>query len=150
MKTMNIEEVQGNRDAGLLEALIAVWNESVRVSHHFLSEQDIQQIKPYVGMALRGVEHLVVLYHSLQPQGFMGIQGDKIEMLFLSPDCIGKGWGSALADCAISTYGVTKVDVNEQNELATRFYQHKGFRVMSRDEFDEQGNPFPILHLSRC
>lgn len=71
----------------------------------------------------------------------------KIEMLFLSPDCIGQGWGSHLIDLAVYTYGVTKVDVNEQNETATRFYQIKGFHITKRDALDEQGNPFPILHL---
>lgn len=77
----------------------------------------------------------------------MGIESDKIEMLFLSPDCIGQRWGSRLIDLAVCVYGVTRVDVNEQNELAARFYRHKGFRVIARDELDEQGNPFPILHL---
>lgn len=79
----------------------------------------------------------------------MGIQGDKIEMLFLSPECIGQGWGSILVDRAIGFYGATKVDINEQNDQATRFYLHQGFRIMSRDALDEQGNLFPILHLTR-
>ena len=79
----------------------------------------------------------------------MGIQCDKIEMLFLSPECIGQGWCSILIDRAIGFYGATKVDVNEQNDQATRFYLHKGFRIISRDALDEQGNPFPILHLTR-
>lgn len=78
-------------------------------------------------MALREVEHLVVVYCGQQAKGFMGIQGDKIEMLFLSPECIGQGWGSILIDRAIGFYGATKVDVNEQNDQATRFYLHKGF-----------------------
>lgn len=149
MEQMKIQEIQGNRDSGLLDALTEVWNESVRTSHYFLSEPDIEQLKPYVGMALREVEHLVVVYCGQQAKGFMGIQGDKIEMLFLSPECIGQGWGSILIDRAIGSYGATKVDVNEQNDQATRFYLHKGFRIMSRDALDEQGNPFPILHLTR-
>lgn len=149
MEKMKIQEIQGNRDSGLLDALTGVWNESVRTSHHFLSEPDIEQLKPFVDMALREVGHLVVVYCGQLAKGFMGIQGDKIEMLFLSPECIGQGWGSILVDRAIDSYGVTKVDVNEQNDQATRFYLHKGFRIMSRDALDEQGNPFPILHLKR-
>lgn len=101
MEQMKIQEIQGNRDSGLLDALTEVWNESVRTSHHFLSEPDIEQLKPYVDMALREVEHLVVVYCGQQAKGFMGIQGDKIEMLFLSPECIGQGWGSILVDRAI-------------------------------------------------
>ena len=149
MEQMKIQEIQGSRDSGLLDALTGVWNESVRTSHHFLSEPDIEQLKPYVGMALREVRHLVVVYCGLQAKGIMGIQGDKVEMLFLSPECTGQGWGSIWVDRAIGSYGATKVDVNEQNDQTTRFYLHKGFRTMSRDALDEQGNPFPILHLTR-
>lgn len=98
MEQMKIQEIQGNRDSGLLDALTGVWNESVRTSHHFLSEPDIEQLKPYVGMVLREVGHLVVVYCGQQAKGFMGIQGDKIEMLFLSPERIGQGWGSILID----------------------------------------------------
>lgn len=142
-----IKEIKDNRDSCLLDTLTDVWNESVRTSHHFLSEQDIDNIKPYVGMALREVKHLIVIYHDRQPEGFMGIQDNKIEMLFLSPGNIGQGWGSHLIDLAICTYGVTKVDVNEQNKTALNFYLHKGFNVTGRDALDEQGNPFPILHM---
>ena len=144
---MKMEDIQGGRDSALITDLTKVWDESVRSSHHFLSEQDILQIKPYVEMALREVKHLVVVYQNRQAKGFMGIQDGKIEMLFLSPDCIGQQLCSYLVDWAICTHGVTKVDVNEQNEQAALFYERKGFRVISRDESDEQGNPFPIVHL---
>lgn len=141
------KEIQGNRDTSLLDTLTEVWKESVRTSHHFLSEQDIAHLRPYVLTALQEVEHLLVAYQGQRPEGFIGIQKDKIEMLFLSPDYIGQGWGSRLVDWAIHTYDATKVDVNEQNEQAARFYEHKGFRVIGRDALDEQGHPFPILHL---
>lgn len=144
---MKIEEIQGIRDSALITTLTEVWDESVRTSHQFLSEQDLQHIKPYVEMALREVRHLIVIYQDQCPKGFMGILDGKIEMLFLSPDCIGLRWGSYLVDWAICTHGVTMVDVNEQNEQAALFYERKGFRVISRNEYDEQGNPFPILHL---
>ena len=36
---------------------------------------------------------------------------------------------------------------NEQNEQAFRFYRNRGFEVISRDETDAQGKPFPILHM---
>jgi putative acetyltransferase len=39
------------------------------------------------------------------------------------------------------------VDVNEQNEAATRFYEACGFVVTGRSELDEQGRPYPLLHM---
>lgn len=52
-----------------------------------------------------------------------------------------------LLDFAIRELGVTHVDVNEQNTQARGFYEHKGFEVIGRSETDEQGEPFPILHM---
>lgn len=68
-------------------------------------------------------------------------------MLFLSPSCIGTGLGKRLVSLALRQYDVEYVDVNEQNEKAEGFYRHMGFRTFRRDETDEQGHPFPILHM---
>ncbi|MEN0678671.1 GNAT family N-acetyltransferase, partial [Plesiomonas shigelloides] len=44
--------------------------------------------------------------------------------------------------------GATKVEVNEQNPLAVGFYEHMGFKVISRSPVDDMGKPFPILHMT--
>lgn len=142
-----IEEFSGEREAALIEKLTAVWNGSVCASHHFLTERDIAKLIPQVEAALQGIEHLVVASENGTPVGFMGIQERKIEMLFLAPACIGKGLGKKMIRLAIRQYGASYVDVNEQNEMAEGFYRHMGFRTFRRDETDEQGNPFPILHM---
>lgn len=142
-----IKEIAGKRSPILVERLTAVWERSVRTTHTFLSEEDIAQIRPCVGTALREVSHLIILGHDESPAGFMGIEGNKIEMLFLAPEYIGLGLGGKLTDIALRDYGTTQVDVNEQNAAALGFYLHKGFHTVSRDALDDQGRPFPILHL---
>ena len=97
--------------------------------------------------ALQGVESLVVVYNDNIPAGFMGIKERKIEMLFLSPSCIGHGLGRELLNMAIRTYDAIYVDVNEQNKKAEAFYLRSGFQTFRRDETDEQGNPFPVLRM---
>ncbi len=42
---------------------------------------------------------------------------------------------------------MTKVDVNEQNPQAVGFYEHMGFRLVSKSELDGEGKPYPILHM---
>ncbi|MBD5336933.1 MAG: GNAT family N-acetyltransferase, partial [Bacteroides sp.] len=79
--------------------------------------------------------------------GFIGLSSNLIEMLFIDDSYRGKGYGSALIDFALKQ-GATKVDVNEQNTSALNFYQARGFRIIGRDETDEAGRPYPILHLS--
>lgn len=57
------------------------------------------------------------------------------------------GTGSELPAFTVRRHGVTSVDVNEQNPAALKFYRKHGFAVDARSPLDDQGNPFPILHL---
>lgn len=140
-------EVNPDKTDTLIDALTALWEASVRCTHHFLTENDIQKLTLYVKTRLSGIETLVVTSENHKPIAFMGIEGGKIEMLFVSPDYFGKGVGRLLAELAISQYEVQYVDVNEQNPQAIGFYEHIGFEVFERTEVDEQGNPFPILKM---
>lgn len=136
-----------DRTDTLIDTLTTLWEASVRATHHFLTEDDIQKLTPFVKMGLSGIEILIVARDNQEQIAFMGIEAGKIEMLFVSPDYFGKGVGRQLAELGISQYEVQYVDVNEQNPQAIGFYEHIGFEVFERNEFDEQGNPFPILKM---
>lgn len=79
--------------------------------------------------------------------GFVGASETKLEMLFVDSHSRGQGIGKALLLYVVSELGVTTVDVNEQNEQAVGFYRHEGFRVVSRRDLDDQGRPYPLLHM---
>lgn len=135
------------RTDDLIHTLVGLWDASVRASHHFLTEEDILRLTPFVGEAIRAITILIVLYQGKCPVAFMGIEGAKIEMLFVAPSCFGRGFGKQLVCMAIEKFHVIYVDVNEQNPQAEGFYRHLGFRAFERTETDEQGNPFPILRM---
>ncbi len=138
------------RNSQLLRQLLDIWEKSVRATHHFLSDAEIQQIKKYVPEALSNVQHLLVAKkESGKIVGFLGVEFQKIEMLFLLPEERGKGFGKTLVQYAIKKYAVCEVTVNEQNPSAKGFYEHLGFKLYKRSETDEQGNPYPILYLKR-
>ncbi len=142
--------INPNRTDILIDALISLWEASVRATHHFLTKEDIQKLIPFVKMGLSNIETLIVVEDTHKPIAFMGIEESKIEMLFVLPDCFGKGIGKELITLAATQYGVQYVDVNEQNPQAIGFYSHIGFEVFERKETDEQGNPFPVLKMKRC
>ena len=79
----------------------------------------------------------------------MGTSGDSLEMLFISPSVMKQGVGKMLLLHAINNLGVTKVEVNEQNINATKFYEHFGFNVISKSDLDGMGMPYPLLHMER-
>lgn len=139
------------RTEELIAELTEVWESSVRASHLFLTEADIAQIRLVLPQAFTAIEHLV-LATSLDGRvvGFMGVQANRLEMLFLSAPARGKGIGTRLLKLAMEDFGVTELTVNEQNPDAARFYCHHGFRVYKRSETDEDGRPFPLLYMRYC
>lgn len=144
---MNIYELQ-ERTPELLECLLAIWEASVRATHHFLSDAGVKQMKSYVPQALQSVSHLIVVVNaSDEPIGFMGIEQNGLEMLFLSPAEREKGIGKQLVQYGVQRYGIQEVTVNEQNPQAVGFYEHLGFVTYQRTDRDEQGNPYPLLYM---
>lgn len=136
-----------NRTDEMIRSLTEVWERSVRTSHDFLKEEDIVAIMPFVKEGLNRIQTLIIAKGGEGYIGFMGIQDQKIEMLFLSPTYFGQGIGKQFIELAIHTYKAHYVDVNEQNPKAYRFYERLGFEAYQRDETDAQGNPFPILRM---
>lgn len=134
-------------DKNEFAALAGIWERSVRATHSFLTENDIINIKnSLVPLYFPGV-NLYAVYDNERVAGFIGLSGEKIEMLFVDSDCRGHGYGSLLIDFA-KRHGCTLVDVNEQNPSALEFYMARGFNIIGRDETDDAGKPYPILHLS--
>lgn len=141
--------ISPNESEKLKDELIEVWEASVRSSHHFLSEKDIQFFKPLVrNQYIPVVELYTIRNEQNRIAAFMGLSDKLIEMLFVHPEEQGKGYGSQLIEFAIYHKQIFQVDVNEQNKKATSFYLNRGFDMAGRDETDPSGHPFPILHLS--
>ena len=135
MEKINIK----NRNLSLIEKLIDVWEKSVRETHLFLSNKEIDEIKNFVPMALKLVPHLIIESDANGvPIAFMGIDDRKLEMLFIDPRERGKGLGRKLLEHGITNYGVKEVVVNEQNPQAKGFYEHMGFKVYEGFEIYEQ------------
>ncbi|MBX2844157.1 MAG: GNAT family N-acetyltransferase [Flammeovirgaceae bacterium] len=128
--------------------LIEIWEASVRATHHFLPEEDIQYFKPLIlDQYFDAVELTGICDKNQKLVGFLGVAGQMIEMLFIHPDYFRKGLGKQLAEYAIKEKGITAVDVNEQNPQAVKFYKKMGFKVKSRSPLDGLGKHYPILHL---
>ena len=144
MKEIKKEE----RNENLIQELLKVWESSVRATHHFLSNEEILEIKKYVPEALSGISHLIIETDKDEsPVAFMGIENNKLEMLFITSECRGKGIGKKMLLYGIENYGVNDLAVNEDNLQAKSFYEHMGFKVYQRNELDDQGKPYPVLYM---
>ena len=136
---------------GDVDALVLIWLRSVRATHTFLTEADIEALLPAVRDEL-GTPTDLELWVLEDPSGgeaigFLGLEGADVAALFLDPDRLRRGGGRLLVEHARSLRGRLTVDVNEQNPDAVRFYEAMGFRLVSRSPDDDAGRPFPILHM---
>ncbi|MBR9801004.1 acetyltransferase [bacterium] len=131
------------------DVLLDVWLRSVQATHTFVSQADITEMTPQVREYLGSSEtdFWVVCVESDRPMGFMGLGGSQIESLFLAPEFLRRGAGRRMIDHARTLHSELTVDVNEQNADAVAFYQAVGFVVERRSELDDQGRPYPLLHL---
>ena len=150
--TMTAENVRRDlvpfiKEIGIYPQLIDVWAKSVKATHTFLPGEDFEFYKSLMPSYLSAVK-LYVQYADGTAAGFMGLSDDAIEMLFVSPNHFRKGIGRRIVMLALSK-GFRKVDVNEQNTDALRFYEAMGFKVVGREETDSEGKPYPILHLCK-
>jgi putative acetyltransferase len=145
---MRPEEVLSPVRSADFARVVEVWEASVRATHHFVTEADIEVFRPLVWDGLRDVQHLLAVRDGEERVvGFIGVDGDEVGMLFVHPDWRGQGIGRRLLTHAVATLGATRLDVNEQNEQALGFYRRMGFTVVGRSERDYTNKPYPLLHL---
>lgn len=146
---MRIYEM-GEGEERRIGELTEVWERSVKATHSFLPDTAREELKKIVPGLLAKVPHLTAVEDDRGAlTGFMGIDGQELEMLFLAPEARGQGLGRQLLEYGIQTFGVSQLGVNEQNPQARGFYERMGFAVCGRTETDGMGNPFPILRMER-
>ncbi|RNJ44248.1 GNAT family N-acetyltransferase [Mesorhizobium erdmanii] len=82
--------------------------------------------------------------------GFIAVNGDWVEQLYLDPAWTGQGIGSRLLTDATAALPVTKLHCFQANTGAQRFYERHGFRAESFGDGtnNEEGLP-DILYVRR-
>ncbi|WP_416862835.1 glutamine-hydrolyzing GMP synthase [Helicobacter ganmani] len=135
----------------MLTALLDLWEDSVRVSHTFLTKQHIAEIKVEVKAALQSSQNIITATDKKDFLGFVGVEKNKIEMLFVASSVFRKGIGKALLKEALERYlkdyPCILVDCNEQNTQGLAFYKSLGFEKVGMSEKDSAGRDFLIVHL---
>ena len=131
-----------------LQFIVQLWQANVKVTHTFLTKEEIQNIKQYVPQAVAHVPHLcIALSKQGELLGFIGVADQRLEMLFIQVNARGQGIGKQLLMYAIKNFDVNELTVNEQNPQAIGFYEHLGFVTYKRTELDEECQPYPLLYM---
>jgi putative acetyltransferase len=138
------------RDSGPADAaaVVDIWRRAVDATHDFLLPEDRQAIEAEVAVFLPQAPLRLAIDDTGRPVGFMLLDGNHMEALFIDPDARGKGVGRALVEDALAQQAGLTTDVNEQNRQAIGFYERMGFVRTGRSPTDGQGRPYPLIHLS--
>lgn len=142
------------REARLVEALVKVWESSVKATHHFLKQTDFIEIRGQIPALLREVDILHAAFVDGKPRGFLGVCENSLEMLFVDAGHLGKGIGKALVQRTLddlhAVHAKVLVSVNEQNEGAHAFYLRMGFCDTARSETDGEGRVYPLIFMEHA
>ena len=129
---------------------LEIWRTAVDLTHGFLTPQDRAEIDVMVAEEfLPKAELWLAMNGDDYPIGFLVMDGDMIDALFIDPAFHGQGFGTALLDHALTLSPDATVDASEQATNALPFYLSRGFRIVGRSETDGQGRPYPLIHLAR-
>lgn len=127
---------------------LAIWRAAVDATHGFLSAEDRRDIDRMVAEEfLPAAELWLVEDDGGHVAGFLVMDGDMIDALFIDPALHRCGYGTALLDHALTLAPAARVDASEQASNALPFYEARGFVRIGRSERDPQGRPYPLVHL---
>lgn len=127
---------------------LAIWRAAVDATHGFLSAEHRAEIDTLVAEQFLPSAPLWLAEDSAgMVQGFLAMDGDMIDALFVDPAAHGQGFGTALVRQALALAPTALVDANAQADNALPFYLSRGFKEIGRSETDPHGRPYPIIHL---
>jgi putative acetyltransferase len=133
-----------------IDQMYEVWRASVLATHDFLAESDFADICVLVRedyLPNRGFT--VAVDDSDQVIGFLGMEGNEIDSLFIAPALRGQGLGRKfVAEAALRATNL-EVEVNAQNRQAVGFYEAMGFCVIASTDVDGDGRRYPLLRMRR-
>ncbi len=127
--------------------VVEIWRRAVDATHDFLAPEDRRAIDELVSGFLPQAGLWLMVDEADEPMAFMLLEQEHMQALFVDPAHRGKGVGAALVRHGLSLHPRLTTDVNEQNLQAVGFYEKMGFKRTGRSPLDEQGRPYPLIHL---
>jgi putative acetyltransferase len=131
---------------------LEIWRSAVDSTHRFLSPEHRAEIDVLVReQFLPNAELWLAVDDEGSQMGWLVMDGDMIDALFVDPAAHGLGYGSRLLDQAalLSPSRTLRVEASEQATNALPFYLARGFRITGRTPTDHDGRPYPLVQLVR-
>ncbi len=128
--------------------IVDIWEASVRATHTFLSEPDIQELRPLILNEYLMAVTLFCVREDGKILGFLGLSPTRSK-------CSSSGLTPAARESANnlfaspSTKKASAKSMSTNKTQAVGFYEHLGFATGGRSPLDPQGKLFPVLSMER-
>jgi len=129
------------------ERIVSIWRAAVDATHDFLEPEH----RAVIDVEAQAYCMAAPLWVAVDARGwaiaFMGLSEARLDALFVDPRHRGRGVGRTLVSFASSLHSVLETEVNAQNEQAVGFYRKLGFIETGYSPMDDQGRPYPLIHM---
>lgn len=121
-----------------INSVAEIWLDTNIKAHNFISEQYwIDNFEVVKGMLLQA--EIYVYENEEQIQGFIGLNDNYIEGIFVKYDKQSKGIGKHLLDYVKEIKSQLSLNVYQKNIRAIKFYQREDFKIQS-ESIDKSTN----------
>ncbi|MCD7872609.1 MAG: GNAT family N-acetyltransferase [Clostridiales bacterium] len=135
-------------EKGDLKAVSEIWLSSNTQAHSFIPKAYWKNNLPVLKKGILNSESYVYETDGVV-RGFIGINGDFIQGIFVDEAFRNRGIGKKLLNCAENMHAQLFLKVYEKNKKAYDFYVKNGFSVLSAQIDKETGfSEFVMLRLS--
>lgn len=129
--------IRALRTSGM-DRVASIWLETNLQAHSFIPAEYWKSNLEYVREALPLAE--VHVYEDAQGvQGFIGLNGDHVEGLFVAAGMQSHGIGKQLMDHVKRRRDALTLEAYQKNVDAMRFYQREGFTLQNEDLDESTG-----------
>jgi len=128
------------------DSLLELWLESTTYAHPFIAEQYWQESLPIVRDTYLPAAETWVWEEEQQLRGFVSvIQGRFVGALFVAPEFLHLGIGTALLNAVKQCFNDLSLEVYQKNCRAVNFYHAQGFRIEDSAWQEETRHPTWIM-----
>lgn len=122
---------------GDLERVAEIWLEANAQAHNFIPRRYWEGQLEAVRTLLPQAE--LYVWQDGAIQGFIGLDGEHIEGIFVWPAAQSRGIGKALLDRAKAAHGRLTLNVYRNNDRAAAFYRREGFQIRGESVDESTG-----------
>lgn len=126
-----------------LDIIIKIWQEENINAHNFISKKYWENNYEYVKSILPKAEILVYTINE-NIVGFIGLNDNYIEGIFIKKDFQGKGIGTELLKYLMKEKEELSLRVYEKNSKAIKFYTNNSFKIKTK-ELDKNTGEYEYL-----